>query len=459
MKQTARIISTYSADAFGVCSALFELGGMVIMHDASGCNSTYTTHDEPRWYDMDSMIYISALTEMEAIMGDDEKLIGDIAAAAEELQPRFIAVAGTPIPAMTGFDFTAVAELIEERTGIPAFGFATTGMNTYVHGASMALEAVARRLVKRDVKKTEGLSVNILGLTPLDFSISGSDRSLVRFLEEEGFEVISKWSMGCTLEELAEAGRARVNLVVSSTGLGAAKALNEIFGTPYVAGVPFGEVMQDVVTHQLLDACGFRVEVEAYGPDDEYELCDYAVSLGDALYDEYDDLFSDADIDSDVRIGISSFDVKMENNDFEKDADTYMVKTWIDESQAKTGEIVLKTSDMEGCDIAIIGEGIVSLGLAQAIERNFGRSTKVLCATELDKKYLREKDVLTQYEEDVIEAVEGVQYVIADPLYKPICPEGAKFIPLPAESFSGRIWRNEIPDLIQGFEDYFYTYF
>ena len=112
MKQTARIISTYSADTFGVCSALFEMGGMVVMHDASGCNSTYTTHDEPRWYDMDSMVYISGLSEMEAIMGDDEKLIGDIAEAANALKPKFIAVAGTPIPAMTGFDFTAVAELI-----------------------------------------------------------------------------------------------------------------------------------------------------------------------------------------------------------------------------------------------------------------------------------------------------------------------------------------------------------
>ena len=65
MKQTSRIISTYSADTFGVCSALFELGGMTVMHDASGCNSTYTTHDEPRWYDMDSMVYISGLSEMD----------------------------------------------------------------------------------------------------------------------------------------------------------------------------------------------------------------------------------------------------------------------------------------------------------------------------------------------------------------------------------------------------------
>ena len=45
MKQTASFISTYSADVFGVASALYELGGMTIMHDASGCNSTYNTHD------------------------------------------------------------------------------------------------------------------------------------------------------------------------------------------------------------------------------------------------------------------------------------------------------------------------------------------------------------------------------------------------------------------------------
>ena len=63
MKQVAGLISTYSSDEFGICSALYELGGMVVMHDASGCNSTYTTHDEPRWYDIDSMIYISAISE------------------------------------------------------------------------------------------------------------------------------------------------------------------------------------------------------------------------------------------------------------------------------------------------------------------------------------------------------------------------------------------------------------
>ncbi len=374
MKQTARIISTYSADTFGVCSALFELGGMVIMHDASGCNSTYTTHDEPRWYDMDSMVYISGLSEMEAIMGDDEKLIGDIVDAANNLHPKFIAIVGTPIPTMTGFDFTAVAELVEDRTGIPTFGFDTTGMNTYVQGAAKAFEGIARRFVKRDVEKTEYLSANILGLTPLDFSVNGSDASMVKFLENAGFEVISKWAMGSTLEELTEAGRASVNLVVSATGLGVAKVLKELFGTPYVVGTPIGAAFQEELKHALLKT--------ANGSSSDLEL-----------------------------------------------------------------------SSLPNSEIAVIGEGVTSLSLAQAIELEYGIGVKVLCATECEGALLRNKDVLTSDEEDVMEALSGMKMVIADPLYRPICPKDAKFMNLPAESFSGRIYRNEIPNLIERFEE------
>ena len=374
MKQTARIISTYSADTFGVCSALFELGCMVIMHDASGCNSTYTTHDEPRWYDMDRMVYISGLSEMEAIMGDDEKLIGDIVDAANNLHPKFIAIVGTPIPTMTGFDFTAVAELVEDRTGIPTFAFDTTGMNTYVQGAAKAFEGIARRFVKRDVEKTEYLSANILGLTPLDFSVNGSDASMVKFLENAGFTVISKWAMGSTLEKLTEAGRASVNLVVSVTGLGVAKVLKELFGTPYVVGTPIGAAFQEELKHALLNT-------------------------------------------------------------------------------AKGGSSDLEWSSLPNSEIAVIGEGVTSLSLAQAIELEYGIGVKVLCATECEKTLLRAKDVLTSDEEDVVEALSGMKMVIADPLYRPICPKDAKFMNLPAESFSGRIYRNEIPNLIERFEE------
>ena len=376
MKHTARIISTYSADVFGVCSALFELGGMVIMHDASGCNSTYTTHDEPRWYDTESMVYISGLSEMEAIIGDDEKLIGDIVSAAEELKPKFIAVAGTPIPIMTGFDFQAVAELIEQRTGISAFGFATTGMNTYIHGADMALTAIARRFADRTVSKTAHPSANILGLTPLDFTVNGSDRAIAAFLEEAGFSVLSRWAMGSSLEELAQAGGAHVNLVVSASGLGTARALQEMFGTPYVVGVPMGNE--------------FSAQLRA--------ALQTAVATGD--------------------------------NQFPR------------------------SSLSDGGGILIIGEAVNALSLSSALERSTGRSTRVICPTECGSDFLRSKDLRLQSEEEIEQAISGAEIVIADPLFRPICPETVRFVDLPTEAFSGRIYRRQIPNLVSGFHSF-----
>ena len=431
MKQTARIISTYSADVMGVCSALFELGGMTVMHDASGCNSTYTTHDEPRWYDMDSMVYISGISEMEAIMGDDEKLISDIVDAAEVLKPAFIAIAGTPIPTMTGFDFEAVASVIEQRTGIPSFGFPTTGMNTYIHGASMALEGIARRFVDEPggmncgehageasggtlhmsarkiasvidscCMRPNGIKVNILGLTPLDFSVNGTDDSIAQWLEREGFEVVSKWAMGSSLDEIRRSAEADVNLVVSVAGYGAAKVLHERFGMPYAIGFPAGNELPGLLADQII----LRVKELRENPDGLFGKAFEAAEIS---------------VDSGV---------------------------FTDGSAGKGG------STYEKGFAAVIGEGITSLSIANSIELECGIPAKVLCATECPEGILRECDRMTPDEDDIIPELEGAAYVIADPLYKPIVPQSAKFISLPSEAFSGRIYRDEIPDLVSDFD-------
>ena len=169
MRQSYRIIPIYTADVSGVCSALYELGGMTVMHDPSGCNSTYNTHDEIRWYDQDSLIYISGLTEIDAIMGNDEKFLDDIKEATRELHPKFIALAGSPIPYMNGTDFPALAQVLEEETGIPAFAVPTNGMHDYVYGAGIALEKIAKRFTGEKTGRIQARTVNLLGVTPLDF--------------------------------------------------------------------------------------------------------------------------------------------------------------------------------------------------------------------------------------------------------------------------------------------------
>ena len=267
MKQTARIISIHAADTSGVCSMLYELGGMVIVHDASGCNSTYSTHDEPRWYRQDSMIYISALTEADAILGNDEKLIADVAAAAKDLSPRFIVLCGAPVPLLVGTDFPAVAAEIEARTGIPAFGLRTGGIRSYLAGASEALEAVVERFCTERLPHTAAPSVNILGATPLDFSVNGAVGSIVEWLNKSGFGIVSCMAMGSTLDDLRRASAAHVNLVVSSCGIATAELLRERFGMPWVAGVPVGECFPAVLaTAQFVYANGLTYSSLPYSP-------------------------------------------------------------------------------------------------------------------------------------------------------------------------------------------------
>ena len=206
MKRSYKIIPIYTADVSGVCSALYELGGMTVMHDPSGCNSTYNTHDEIRWYDQDSMIYISGLTEIDAVMGNDEKLIRDIEIAAEELKPKFIALAGSPIPYMNGTDFEAIAKILQQDLGLPAFSVPTNGMHDYVYGVGRALAEIAKRIEgKREVTPK---SVNLLGVTPLDFGPQEHVDALIQNVEQAGWKVLSTWAMGDTLENLARAPEA-----------------------------------------------------------------------------------------------------------------------------------------------------------------------------------------------------------------------------------------------------------
>ena len=230
---------------------LYELGGMTVVHDASGCNSTYSTHDEPRWYKQESMIYISALTEQDAILGNDEKLVEDVSSTALKLNPAFIALCGSPMPYMTGTDLDALGREIALRTGKKVCALHTNGMNSYLRGGAEALRCIVEHFADPSCSRTAKPSLNILGCTPLDFSLNGQVQSMRDFLTENGFEVLSVMAMDCTLEEIRKSPGAWCNLVVSSSGLDAARFMEKQFHIPYVCGVPMGKEFSGKILEAL----------------------------------------------------------------------------------------------------------------------------------------------------------------------------------------------------------------
>ena len=420
-RQACAFLSNYTSDVSGVCSALYELGGMVVMHDPSGCNSTYNTHDEPRWYDKDSLIFISGLSQIDAILGNDDKLIDDIVRAARDLHPAFIALVRTPVPMMTGTDFDAIARMIELETGIPVWYFPTSGMNSYVRGAGMAMEKVARCLADQEpaaggadqgLSDTAGLigdrpvRVNVLGSTPLDFSINETRASLLAWLGRQGFILQSMFAMGdgdaqdmrC---QIRSAGLADVSLVVSSVGLPAARALKERFGIPYVIGFP---------------CASFGLVV------------DQALRKAARTGEDQKDLF------------ITGFNIQEEET-----SDGNEVKGHEERTEDKTSP-----GRQSGKENYIIGEPVIALSLASAAWTEDRESYQVICPLELDEDLLGAGCLKRSSEDDLIRTLQQGQNVLADPIYKKICPPGTAFTPFPHEAYSGRIYRTQMPDLMEG---------
>ncbi len=440
MRQVSAKISTYTADVSGVCSALFELGGMTVIHDPSGCNSTYNTHDEPRWYDQDSLVFISGLTQMDAILGNDEKLIRDILRAARDLHPAFISLVRTPVPLLNGTDFEGIAMEIQQRSGIPTLYFPTTGMKTYVSGAGMALEKIADFLADPDDKEKtgkfkdgkektgihregeegssgheEGISVNILGATPLDFSIGSTMDSLRAWLQKKGYRIQSCMAMGSSLDEIRTSPEADISLVISSVGLPAARKLKRRFGIPYVIGFP----------------------AEEYG--------DYL----------------DLEMKRICRMAGGDYQIKSPVNVEEM--------TFPEMRRGGTGDY----GNEEKGEMVLIGEPVISISLARAIAMRTGIRPEVISPLETDSEILdwsgqnqwgRTKNVCPDRERTlapgsvscrqifgekaIMENISSCKSLIADPLYRPVSPEGAHFICLPHEAFSGRLFRDRIPDLV-----------
>ena len=398
--QTWWSLPVYTGDVSGVCSALYELGGMVVMHDPSGCNSTYNTHDEIRWASMESLVFLSGLTQIDAITGNDRKLIDDIVSASAKFHPAFIAVANSPVPWLIGTDFEAVCRKVQEKTGIPAFHVETNAMHDYTRGAGLAFLELAKMLFSGKVRPDPGrpqtesgqackpgrpqdrILVNVLGMTPLDFTVRNDVRTLRRLLEENGFEVVSVWAMQDSLEQLKCALEADVSLVVSSAGIDTARWMEETFGIPYTAGIPTG-AFSDILFDALRTCARRKKSGAAY------------------------------------------------------------LKVLKDQNRAAG-----KLTQNAPCTRCIAGEPVTMGSVAADRVLRSRERYDLIPLTETWRGLALEDAPHPAGERQIREVLAGYEEVTADPMLKGACRNGCRFLELPHFALSGRVYLDRIRPLI-----------
>lgn len=249
VKGLYRYLSPFSPDQSGAVSVFFEMGGLLVVLDAGGCTGNICGFDESRWFTKKSAVYSAGLRDMDAIFGEDDKLIEKLSDAAESMQAKFLVLIGTPVPAVIATDFQAIAKIVSKKLGIPTVYVPTLGMDTYEKGEEMAWEAavsLSERMeedrIDQDSEETEG-GIGVFGALPLNMPPDEDEEILRRRLSEKlsGGESVYLYGAGDGLSALADRRKRKENLAVSPAAIPIVRKLAEEDGVPYRIGYPVSE--------------------------------------------------------------------------------------------------------------------------------------------------------------------------------------------------------------------------
>ena len=307
MKGLRKYLTPFAPDQSGAVSMCYALEGMVVIVDAGGCAGNICGFDEPRWqpdYGKDSRVgavFSAGLRDMDAILGRDEALVSKLVEAAGEVNAAFIALVGTPVPAVIGTDLSAVARMAQRATGLPCIAIETDGMHLYDQGIEDALLALVKTLPSLEAGKGNAVSeagtgnaaakteagnavskadnavsevkagnaaakagagnaaakpetddnascgslhkpggriCGVLGLTPLDLFDPQWMDAIREALLAQGYDDVLMPGIEDGTDAFFRMRQAEQNYVVSPAGIAAAKYLEQAFGTPYVVTFP-----------------------------------------------------------------------------------------------------------------------------------------------------------------------------------------------------------------------------
>ena len=233
MKSLLKYLSPFAPDLAGAVSVLFELDGVIVICDAGGCTGNICGFDEPRWFTHKSALFSAGLRDMDAILGRDRMLADKLIAAAKISSRKFMAVIGSPVPAVIATDFPALQRMCQKALDIPVMALEASGTKYYEVGAAQAYMTLFKTFAV-EALPVKARAIGILGATPLDYSTLETAKVIKKHLSGD----VRIYGMGGSLDDVARASEVEKNIVVSPAGLKAAEYLEKRFHTPYEIAAP-----------------------------------------------------------------------------------------------------------------------------------------------------------------------------------------------------------------------------
>lgn len=251
-------LSPFTPDQSGAESVFFGYNCMTVMLDAGGCIGNTCGFDEPRWKKKPGSVFSAALRDIDAILGSDEILIDKVRKAYEITKGDFISIIGTPITAVIGVDYKAMARLLENRLGIPVVSISTNGMELYDKGIEKAYMELLRKFAPKSNKKeriVDNNSIGLIGALPLDMYSENKEEMLdfikkVNTVNDKEPEIYT-YGYGSLENDILKYYEISKNIVISPAGIKSAKFMKSEYGIPYEAYYPLDKKLRDILKEKI----------------------------------------------------------------------------------------------------------------------------------------------------------------------------------------------------------------
>jgi nitrogenase molybdenum-iron protein beta chain len=186
----------------------------------------------------------SNVVERDVVFGGEARLREQIQSTLEIVDGDLYVVLTGCMVDMIGDDTVAVVSEFK-KAGKPVIAVPTP---SFRGSAFTGYELLIKGLVEQYIEKSDEkdpLAVNVLGIVPAqDVFWKGNLREIKRLLEKLGLKANTFFGEGETLDDIKNAGKAALNIVVSNSfGIDSARRFEEVHGIPYiVTPFPIGAV-------------------------------------------------------------------------------------------------------------------------------------------------------------------------------------------------------------------------
>lgn len=273
------------SDRMGILWSLLAIEGSVILeYGPAG-----TTHFSMGLFgeldlETQNRLYTTHMSESDVVMGDVSRLEKAILEVDQNNHPKVIFVVSSSVAAVIGVDLKGVCSYMQPQVNARLIAFEQGGFRgDYSIGLKETYTMLTEKLIN-DVaeNETEENTFNILGTSLWSYRIRSDIWELTSLLEE-GFG-LKKQVCLCTdtsVDEIGSMGRAKINIVINTLALPAAKNMEKRFGIPWILKLPFGyedtwkwltevgkiiqKPLNSKLEHQLKEKIRMTMQYQMYG--------------------------------------------------------------------------------------------------------------------------------------------------------------------------------------------------